>query len=137
MSPFRLSTRTMPARVLASASGARASPELGSGSGPGGSDQSGSTPHAVPVPWNVVRRRLGVIEIEHCGAEVAHSVRFALSGAGMLGLSLPTTVHPGSRIRVAVRGARADEAIAAHDAMLVLRWFQPDGTELLWPIAVD
>ena len=89
------------------------------------------------MPWSVVSRGLGIIEIEHRGHEAAHQVRFALAGAGMLGLSLPCTVQPGERVRVAVRGTRADEAAAAHDAMLVLRWFQPDGTELLWPIAVE
>lgn len=64
-------------------------------------------------------------------------MRFALSGAGILGLSLPCIVHPGERIRVAVRGAQAESAVAAHDAILVLRWFQSDGTELLWPIPVE
>lgn len=91
---------------------------------------------AVPVPWRVVRRSLGVIEIEHRGTERAHSVRFSLAGAGMLGLSLPRTVAPGERVRVVVRGAQADEAAAASDAVLVMRWFQRDGTELLWPIVL-
>lgn len=91
----------------------------------------------MPVPWRVVRRGLGVIEIEHCGAESAHSVRFALAGSGLLGLSLPRTVHPGERVRVVVRGAQSGEAMEASDAMLVMRWFQPDGTELLWPIVLE
>ncbi|GAA1315058.1 hypothetical protein GCM10020360_18910 [Nonlabens tegetincola] len=92
---------------------------------------------AVPVPWRVVRRALGTIELEYRGSVAAHSVRFALAGEGMLGLSLPQTVQPGERLRVAVRGVSAERAAAAHDAMLVLRWFQHDGTELLWPIAVE
>lgn len=100
-------------------------------------EQSAESARAVPVPWRVVRRGLGVIEIEHCGVDVAHSVRFALSGAGMLGLSLPRTVHPGERVRVVVRGAQSGEAAGASDAMLVMRWFQPDGTELLWPIVLE
>lgn len=92
---------------------------------------------AIPVPWRVTKRSLGVIEIEHRGAEAAHSVRFALSGAGMLGLSLPRSVLPGERVRVAVRGRTAEGARTANDAMLVMRWYQPDGTELLWPIALE
>lgn len=91
---------------------------------------------AIPVPWRVVRRSLGVIELEHRGSETAHSVRFALAGAGMLGLSLPRIVEPGERVRVVVRGAQIDEAAAAVDSLLVLRWFHSDGTELLWPIAL-
>lgn len=89
------------------------------------------------MPWRVVGRSLGVIELEYRGADAAYSVRFALSGAGLLGLSLPRTVREGERLRVAVRGTEADEARASSDAMLVLRWFQPDGTELLWPIAIE
>lgn len=117
MSPFRLSSRTLPPRAQ--------------------SALRRVDPDPVRVPWRVVRRGLGAIEIEHRGAETAHSVRFALAGAGMLGLSLPRVVEPGERVRVAVRGVQADAAAAAHDAMLVLRWFQPDGTELLWPIPVE
>lgn len=91
---------------------------------------------AIPVPWRVVRRNLGVIELEHCGSETTHSVRFTLAGAGMLGLSLPRIVEPGERVRVVVRGTHFDEAVAVGDSLLVLRWFQSDGTELLWPIAL-
>ncbi|PRI11157.1 hypothetical protein B4915_09895 [Leucobacter massiliensis] len=81
----------------------------------------------------MVRRSLsGAIEVEHRGATALFSVRFALAGGGLLGLSLPRTVLPGERIRVVLRGSPVD----APDAMLVMRWFQPDGTELLWPIAL-
>lgn len=91
---------------------------------------------AVPVPWRVVRRALGIIEVEYLGTEAAYSVRFALAGAGLLGLSLPSTVLPQTRLRLAVRGQSAADAAEASDALLVLRWYQSDGTELLWPIAV-
>ena len=92
---------------------------------------------AVAVPWRVtVRSRSGVIEVEQCGESPLHAVRFSLAGGGMLGLSLPRTVLPGERVRVVLRGRSADGALAAGDAVLVLRWFQPDGRELLWPISV-
>lgn len=117
MSPFRLSVRALPISAR--------------------SPVRSLDPVPVAVPWRVVRRSLGIIEIEHRGHEPAHQVRFALAGAGMLGLSLPSTLRPGERIRVAVRGALADESVRAHDAMLVMRWFQPDGTELLWPITLE
>ena len=116
MSPFRLSSRTLAAR---------------------GSAGAVSVPGPVPVPWRVTRRQLGIIELEYRGSAPARSVRFALAGSGMLGLSLPATVQPGEHVRVSVRGTQASAAAASHDAMLVLRWFQPDGTELLWPIPVD
>ena len=91
----------------------------------------------VPVPWRVVTRdRFGAIEVEHRGEDPLRAVRFALAGGGLLGLSLPRTVHPGERLRIVVRGVSAESAAGSSGAMLVLRWFQPDGTELLWPIAL-
>lgn len=116
MNPFRLSTRLRP-----TVSRARADP----------------VPGAVSVPWRVTERSAsGVIEVAHVGEAPLLSVRFALAGRGMLGLSLPQTVHPGERLRVTLRGAHAESASRAPDGMLVLRWFQSDGTELLWPIAL-
>ncbi|RGE16233.1 hypothetical protein [Leucobacter sp. wl10] len=116
MNPFRLTTRLQP----------RARPQT-----------VRAAPPATAVPWRVVRRsESGVIEVEQVGGTPLHSVRFALAGSGMLGLSLPRTVLPGERVRVVLRGAQGVRASAAPDAMLVLRWFQPDGTELLWPIAL-
>lgn len=92
---------------------------------------------AVAVPWQIVTRSSsGVIEVEHRGASPLHSVRFALAGSGMLGLSLPRTVYPGERVRVVLRGGHAERTLSASDTMLVMRWFQPDGREMLWPIAV-
>lgn len=93
---------------------------------------------ALRVPWRVSACVVpGVVEVEHCGWRPAHSVRFALAGNGMLGLSLPGTVLPGERVRVAVRGGLARDCAAAPDAMLVLRWFEPDGREFLWPIVLE
>lgn len=120
MTPFRLSARALSPRGIATSQVSTAAP----------------APGAVPVPWRVTKRSLGVIEIEHHGTEAAHSVRFTLFGGGMLGLSLPRSVMPGERVRVVVRGRAAEGAYGASDAMLVMRWFRPDGTELLWPIAL-
>lgn len=92
---------------------------------------------AVPVPWQVtLRSPSGVIEVEYRGVAPAKHVRFALAGRGLLGLSLPQTVVPGERVRVTLRGSHAEATTCAADAMLVLRWFESDGTELLWPIAL-
>lgn len=88
-------------------------------------------PPPRPVPWCVVRRADGFVEVEHRGEGPLHSVRFALAGSGVLGLSLPRTMLPGERVR-----ARVKEVRDRSRAMLVLRWFEPDGTELLWPIAL-
>lgn len=119
MNPFRLTTRLQaPPRAVRRAEVREAS-------------------EAVSVPWHVVTRSAsGVIEVEHRGSSPLHSVRFALAGNGMLGLSLPRTVYPGERVRVVLRGGHAERTSAAADTMLMMRWFEPDGREMLWPIAV-
>ncbi|WP_152485644.1 hypothetical protein [Leucobacter chironomi] len=126
MTPFRLSTRLQPPPRGRPSSTRHAVPTVRAEAG-----------GAVEVPWRVIARSVsGVIEVEQCGHGPLHSVRFALAGDGMLGLSLPRTVYPEERLRVVVRGATGSAAAASADAMLVLRWFQPDGRELLWPIAL-
>ena len=127
MNPFRLSARVQPAPGARGRAQPRQELQW--------SAEGIQSP--VAVPWRVARRSTsGVIEVEQCGAAPLHSVRFALAGNGMLGLTLPRTVHPGERLRVTLRGTHADGVVLAPDAMLVLRWFQPDETELLWPIAL-
>lgn len=122
MNPFRISSRIVPAGVSAS-----------------GAPPPGAALLRAPVvvPWRVVRRSDdGAVEVEHRGDGPLRAVRFTLAGAGLLGLSLPRTVYPGERVRAVLKGGAAEQAGFAPDAMLVLRWFQPDGTELLWPIAL-
>lgn len=87
--------------------------------------------YARVAQWRVVRRTELIVEVEHTGEVPLHSVRFALAGDGVLGLSLPRTVRPGERLSVCVREVRDRSR-----AMLVLRWFEPGGTELLWPITL-
>ena len=149
MNPFRLSSRlSVSARpapggsaagasrgvsVRAALAGGRGSPDPAASRGSGESGAAASA--AVAVPWRVtVRSNSGVLEVEQCGESPLHAVRFSLAGGGLLGLSLPRTVYPGERVRVVLRGSRAEGAREARDAVLVLRWFQPDGRELLWPI---
>ncbi|WP_336659943.1 hypothetical protein [Leucobacter sp. USHLN153] len=125
MNPFRLATRLQPP--------ARPRSRQLSGAAPLGRRAE----EAVVVPWRVVQRsESGVIELESVGGAPMYSVRAALAGDGMLGLSLPRTVLPGERLRVVLRGVHSEGALAAPDAMLVMRWFQPDGRELLWPISL-
>lgn len=117
MSPFRLVSRVVPAARAVRV--------------------AGEVAPAVEVPWRVLSRSSsGVVELEQCGEEPLRAVRTALAGDGLLGLSLPRTVHPGERLRIVLRGVHADGALTAPDAMLVLRWFYADGREMLWPIAL-
>lgn len=93
-------------------------------------------PTAVPVPVRVIARRGGVIEVENHSQTELRQVRFALAGPGVLGLSLPRKLEPGDRVRVVVRGHDLHNGKPAGNTVLVMRWFQPDGQELLWPIAL-
>ncbi len=116
MKAFRLSDRVIQGRTVVRAAG------------PAGASE---------VPWRVVRRSdSGVIELELRGSGPVRAVRFSLAGGGMLGLTLPRTVHPGERIRVVLRGVYVDGVLEAPDALLVVRWFDSDGREMLWPIAL-
>lgn len=143
MNPFRLATRLQPphrARVLRGGVQTQA-PDPGPlrepDPGPGRVSRGSSAAVPVPVPWRVtLRSASGVIEVAYNGPHPVSHVRFALAGEGMLGLSLPRTVRPGERVRVTLRGRHSEAAAEAPDAMLVLRWFEPNGVELLWPIAL-
>jgi len=161
MTPFRLSTRLQPApRPVRAPAALSRGAERGAESGAGGTAaavespestasagevgaqagaarDAGPVPAPVPVPWRVVHRAAsGVIELEHVGVSAVHAVSFAMAGSGMLGLSLPRTVLPRERLRVVLRGARAESAAGAPDAALVVRWVEPDGRELLWPMVL-
>ena len=137
MTPFRLTAHVQAPRMPRHSPAPTQVAERGS---PVRAEQPGAplTTNAVAVPWRVARRaNSGAIEVAHCGPTPLHSVRFALAGGGMLGLSLPSTVYPGERVRVPLRGAAVQGARGSPDAMLVLRWFEADGTELLWPIPLE
>lgn len=91
---------------------------------------------AYPVPWRVSRRGAdGAVELENTSDRVLRQVRFTLGGAGLLRLSLPARLLPGDRIEVGVRGVLdASGEPRSPDAVLVVRWVDPDGAELLWPV---
>lgn len=134
MKPYRLSSRVAPAPARAPA---RVSSLVAERRDAHGSGEAPASAQAYPVPWRVSRRSdRGVIEFEQLCSAPLRAVRVSLAGGGMLGLSLPRTVHPGERLRVVLRGTGVDGALGSPDAMLVLRWFDLDGTELLWPVAL-
>lgn len=91
---------------------------------------------AYPVPWHIgARDERGDIVLENRSEHTLRSVRFTFAGEGMLGLTLPQSVGPGARVTATVRGVLGAEGEPIDPAaMLVVRWLEPDGTELLWPI---
>ncbi|MGK0715786.1 hypothetical protein [Leucobacter sp. W1153] len=145
MKAFRLTGRVLAARPIApvwaerrpaARRGGQGWPLAQLGDSAGAARPEGIESHATPVPWRVVHRTGGVLEIEQRGGVPLRAVRVSLAGGGLLGVSLPRTVHPGERVRVVLRGVYADGALSAPDALLVVRWIQPEGQELLWPISL-
>lgn len=153
MNPFRLATRLTASREAVSRRSysrmlgglergdVRRHEEVGAeGGGAAGSASGGAAGRdagaAIRVPWRIERRSASGVDVVNVGSAPLRAVRFALGGRGLLGLSLPRTVRPGERLRVVLRGATSDGVRGAPDAVLTLRWFQPDGSELLWPIAL-
>ena len=140
MNPIRLATRHLSASQCSRASSRvrkRSLAVAAASRGAAGRRRPVPTPVSVPVrvPVRVIDRSARAIEIENRSADRLLLARFALAGAGMLALSLPCTLEPGDRLRVIVRGIHDPDIADAGGAMLMLRWFQPDGEELLWPIA--
>ena len=135
MNPFRLTTRLAAARD-AGGGGPLSHPSLAPTGARRDAHAEVVDTTAVYVPWRVERRSASGVEVVNVGDVPLRAARFALAGSGLLGLSLPRTVHPGERLRVVLRGAVSDGVRGAPDAILTLRWFQPDGRELLWPIAL-
>ena len=85
---------------------------------------------AYPVPFRVERGAGHVYRIVNVGDEAVHGVALTLHGSGVMGASAPSTLHPGEVLEVIVAGRSL-----ARSAIMVVRWFRPDGEEYLWRIS--
>jgi len=59
--------------------------------------------------------------------ETVHGVTFTLHGAGVMAISPARVIRPEHGIEVTI-------AARSSDAILVIRWFRPNGTEYLWRV---
>ena len=59
--------------------------------------------------------------------ETVHGVTFTMHGAGVMAVSPPRVIKPEHGIEVTI-------ATGAREAILVIRWFRPNGTEYLWRV---
>jgi hypothetical protein len=85
---------------------------------------------AYPVPFRVERGAGHLYRIVNVGPEIVHGVALTLHGGGVMGASAPSTLRPGEVLEVAVAGRNL-----ARSAIMVVRWFRPDGAEYLWRIS--
>jgi len=59
--------------------------------------------------------------------ETVHGVTFTMHGSGVMAISPPRTLRPEHGIEVII-------ATGAREAILVIRWFRPNGNEYLWRV---
>lgn len=88
-------------------------------------------PLAYRVPFVLEREpERHAYRLTNTSAETVHGVTFTLHGAGVMAASPPRVVRPQHGIEVTV-ASRRDEP----GAILVVRWFRPNGIEYLWRVA--
>lgn len=85
---------------------------------------------AYRVPLRVDRGPGRLYRFTNTGGEVLSGVALTLHGSGVMGANAPTTLHPGDTLEVDIAGRSL-----ARDAILVIRWFRPDGVEYLWRVS--
>ena len=85
---------------------------------------------SYPVPFRVERGAGHVYRIVNVSTESVHGVALTLHGGGVMGASAPSTLRPGEALEVTVAGRNL-----ARSAIMVVRWFRPDGEEYLWRIS--
>jgi hypothetical protein len=82
------------------------------------------------VPWHVDRSAPPVYRLVNTGRDVLRGVSVSVSGRARLRVSAPTSVGPGESVAAIVFGRELER-----DAVMVVRWFQPDGREYLWHVS--
>jgi hypothetical protein len=86
-------------------------------------------PPAYRVPFVLEREPAHhAYRLTNASLETVHGVTFTLHGTGVMAASEPRVVRPHHGIEVTIR-ARSSAAI------LVIRWFRPNGVEYLWRVA--
>ena len=85
---------------------------------------------AYRVPLRLRRGPAHVYGFTNIGAEPLHGVTLTLHGSGIMGANPPTRLDPGETLEVDIVGRNL-----ARDAILVVRWFRPDGVEYLWRVS--
>lgn len=83
-------------------------------------------PLAYRVPFMLERER-NAYRLTNTSPETVHGVTFTLHGGGVMAVSPPRVMRPRHGIEVTV-------ATRPGDAILVIRWFRPNGTEYLWRV---
>lgn len=90
-----------------------------------------TSPIAYQVPLRLDRRGAPhSYLLKNVGDEPLRGLSFSLLGAGLMKASPPLLLAPGQEVRLGIRGATLPLT-----AVLVVRWFRPDGDEYLWRVS--
>ena len=86
---------------------------------------------AYAVPFRVDRSRAPHhYRLINVGHEPIHALRVSLLGSGVMLPVSALRVAPGGDVTITVRGRDLPRT-----AVLVVRWFRPDGEEFLWRVS--
>ena len=85
---------------------------------------------AYPVPFRLIRQP-PVYSLYNAGRERLSGVTFTLHGTALMAANDPSILEPGEQLDVTIV-SRTTVA----DAILVVRWFRPDGVEYLWRVGI-
>jgi hypothetical protein len=86
---------------------------------------------AYPVPFHFDRRSApSSFLLTNRSQERLTGLSFSLLGSGMMKATAPLLMEPGQQIRLRIIGPDLSRS-----AILVIRWFRPDGDEYLWRVS--
>lgn len=87
-------------------------------------------PLAYRVPFALERGPATLYRLTNTSRETVSGVCLTLHGSGVMSANAPVSLSPGDALEVDIAGRNL-----SRDAILVVRWFRPDGVEYLWRIA--
>jgi hypothetical protein len=86
---------------------------------------------AYPVPLRLDRRDAPrSYRLTNVSDEPLRGLSFSLLGAGLMRATAPLLLVPGQEVRLRIRGDSLPQA-----AVLIIRWFRPNGDEYLWRVS--
>lgn len=86
---------------------------------------------AYPVPLRLDRRDAPkTYRLTNVSLEPLRGLSFNLLGAGLMRATAPLLLAPGQEVSLRIRGESLPRS-----AVLIIRWFRPNGDEYLWRVS--
>lgn len=88
---------------------------------------------AYPVPLRLDRRDAPrSYRLSNISDEPIRGLSFSLLGSGLMRATAPLLLAPGQEVLLRIRGESLPQS-----AVLIIRWFRPNGDEYLWRVSFD